>query len=387
MDDYDDSIDNELDAETDDLSNEANADVNTQNGGDELLYDNNSYNPYDNVNQSDVDSIRSRINKRSIVDGRPINTNVGENNNSLEKKEGLEKKDGLESSESAESKESKSNSQQQTTKEENKSVSEGVAADKLKILSFGSLDENDVANTAGQIVKKKVIVTVIPIVFYIILIILAISLVLGVITGIIAYVTGEENVGDSTTNYYSSIPGGRFLWPIGSKETTEKNGVVYAMGEPVSTTITSKYGVRKDPLNPSKTKKHNGIDIGVGKGNTAGDTNVIAARSGVVTKVVKNCISYDKEHTSCGGGYGNYILISHTDGKYTLYAHLHQNTITVQKNDIVMPGQVIAKAGSSGRSTGAHLHFEVRTNISNRVNPLDYVDPNNPRWKTSTSSK
>lgn len=67
-------------------------------------------------------------------------------------------------------------------------------------------------------------------------------------------------------------------------------------------------------------------------------------------------------------------MISHSDGMYTLYAHLHEGTINVKVNDSVRQGQVIAKVGSSGRSTGTHLHFEVRTDISTRVDPLNYVD-------------
>ena len=74
--------------------------------------------------------------------------------------------------------------------------------------------------------------------------------------------------------------------------------------------------------------------------------------------------------------YGNYIIIQHSDGNYTLYAHLHENTIKVKAGDSVEQGQVIAKMGSSGNSTGTHLHFEVREGqnaSSAKVDPLDYV--------------
>ena len=72
--------------------------------------------------------------------------------------------------------------------------------------------------------------------------------------------------------------------------------------------------------------------------------------------------------------YGNYVIIQHTDGNYTLYGHLYQNSITVVAGDSVRQGQVIGKMGSSGQSTGPHLHFEVRTcpSFGCTTNPLDY---------------
>ena len=170
-------------------------------------------------------------------------------------------------------------------------------------------------------------------------------------------------------------------WPIGSAETEEVNGVLFASGNPVSTTITSSFGPRIDPVDKETQKNHHGIDIGNLGGN--GETNVIAAQSGVVITVNNNCKSGGDE--DCGGKYGNYIQIEHANGIYTLYAHLHEGTITVKKGETVSQGQVIAKAGSSGKSTGTHLHFEVRVGSSNdyAVDPLEYVSPDNPRPKNS----
>ena len=71
-------------------------------------------------------------------------------------------------------------------------------------------------------------------------------------------------------------------------------------------------------------------------------------------------------------------MIDHGDGLISLYGHLYQNSITVRKGDYVKQGQVIAKSGSSGNSTGGHLHFEVRIN-GNKVDPLEYVSVDNPR--------
>lgn len=161
-----------------------------------------------------------------------------------------------------------------------------------------------------------------------------------------------------------------FWWPIGSAETTTNDGKLYATDDPVTVNITSPYGMRNG-------KMHKGIDIA--DGSAPGTDYIIAAQSGIVTEVVNGCEEGD---TECGGGYGNYIIINHNDGSYyTVYAHLHNNSIKVAEGDSVEKGQVIGSMGNSGNSTGTHLHFEVRTGAdsSYAVDPLDYVDPNNPR--------
>lgn len=99
---------------------------------------------------------------------------------------------------------------------------------------------------------------------------------------------------------------------------------------------------------------HKGIDV-------PGDTGdpIYAAKEGTVTVAeYKN------------NGYGNVIEIDHGNGLVTLYAHL--DTISVKPGDFVYPGQVIGGMGTTGRSTGVHLHFEVLLNGAN-VNPLSYV--------------
>lgn len=100
--------------------------------------------------------------------------------------------------------------------------------------------------------------------------------------------------------------------------------------------------------------RHTGIDIG----NKTGQP-IYAADDGVVITSGWN-----------NGGYGNYIIIDHGNGVHTLYAHNSKNGVSV--GDRVSKGDVIGAIGSTGRSTGPHVHFEVRTNGS-RVNPLDYL--------------
>ncbi len=128
--------------------------------------------------------------------------------------------------------------------------------------------------------------------------------------------------------------GGKLLWPV-----------------PSSQKITSPYGIRTHPIS-KVSKKHIGIDIAASTGS-----NVLAAASGVVTS------------SSYMGGYGNTIIVNHGSGLSTLYAH--NSSLVVKEGDIVLRGDIVAKIGSTGYSTGPHLHFEVRQN-SNAQNPLTY---------------
>lgn len=138
---------------------------------------------------------------------------------------------------------------------------------------------------------------------------------------------------------YSANPvkytGGRFVWPV-----------------PASSRITSQYGYRIHPV--YKTKKfHSGIDIGAPYG-----VDILAAADGTVTLATTN------------GGYGKCIIINHGSGITTLYGH--NSTLLVSVGNKVTKGQVIAKAGSTGVSTGPHLHFEVRVNGST-TDPMQYL--------------
>ena len=190
----------------------------------------------------------------------------------------------------------------------------------------------------------------------------------------------SDGSNDPTLNYVTSDS---YWWPVGSDETTERGGKIYAMGAPASTYISSGFGYRQDPFGRGGSG-HGGIDIP----NTTGEygvTNIIASKSGIVVypnTVDENQCQSDSSLSYCGGSYGNYIIIQHNDGNYTLYAHLYAGSILVKAGDNVEQGQVIAKMGSSGASTGAHVHFEVRegsNSITSRVDPLGYVDPSNPR--------
>ena len=129
--------------------------------------------------------------------------------------------------------------------------------------------------------------------------------------------------------------------------------------------ITSGYGYRRDPITGKQGVFHGGIDIGIPRVRWPGASNyngnpvqVIAADSG---------IAYTYQ---MGSGYGNLVIIDHGNGLSTVYAHNH--SFLVANGQPVAQGQAIAIVGSTGYSTGPHLHFEVRVN-GERVNPLGYV--------------
>lgn len=186
-------------------------------------------------------------------------------------------------------------------------------------------------------------------------------------------------------NYSSVKDSTSYWWPIGGTEAVTSNGNTFTAGEPAPTTITSNFGTRIDPYDGQESF-HSGIDIASSDGSYG--TYIIAARDGTViypnSDSPTNCVSNGTEDP-CGGGYGNYVMIEHSDGSVTVYAHMYENSITVHSGDQVSQGQVIGKMGSSGRSTGAHLHFEVRSN-GKQVNPLNFVSESNPYPSKSSSS-
>lgn len=129
-------------------------------------------------------------------------------------------------------------------------------------------------------------------------------------------------------------------------------GGIMAWPVPGYTRITSEYGMRTHPIT-GVYKLHTGVDVGAPIG-----ANFIAANDGVVTKASYN------------GAYGNMVIIDHGGGVSTLYAH--GSEIVVQVGQQVKKGDVVLKVGSTGYSTGAHAHFEVRIN-GQTVNPIDYI--------------
>lgn len=129
--------------------------------------------------------------------------------------------------------------------------------------------------------------------------------------------------------------GGAFVWPC-----------------PSSTRVTSDYGTRVSPTSGASSN-HKGIDIGAAYG-----ADIVAAADGTV------------KAASYSSAAGNYVMIDHGGGLYTVY--MHASSVTVSQGQTVSAGQVIAKVGSTGISTGNHLHFGVSLN-GGYVSPWSYL--------------
>lgn len=156
-----------------------------------------------------------------------------------------------------------------------------------------------------------------------------------------AYADDEKNIQaqidqmkEQLKNQNTVVAAGSYAWPC-----------------PSCYTITSNYGYRYLELY-GYTRLHAGTDIGAQYG-----AEVTAAAAGSVTIA------------TYGSGYGNYVMISHADGSATLYGHM--SSLAVSAGQTVNQGDVIGYVGSTGNSTGPHLHFEVRINGST-VDPMQF---------------
>lgn len=121
--------------------------------------------------------------------------------------------------------------------------------------------------------------------------------------------------------------------------------------------LTSRYGYRTHPIYGDR-RLHAGIDIGSGA-----SAAIVATAAGTVI------LSY------FSSSYGNLVVIDHGTirGRQITSAYAHQSERLVAEGDIVRAGQLIGRVGSTGNSTGPHLHFEIRED-GEPVDPLDYVD-------------
>lgn len=152
---------------------------------------------------------------------------------------------------------------------------------------------------------------------------------------IIAQIQAEENGTTPDTTPGDVYGGGAFVWPC-----------------PSSTRVTSDYGTRLSPTQGASSN-HKGLDIGASYG-----ASIVAAADGTVS------------YAGYNNGMGNYVMISHGSGLYTVYGHA--SALLVSTGDKVTAGQTIAQVGSTGISTGNHLHFGVSLNGS-YVSPWNYL--------------
>ncbi|MBC7724892.1 MAG: peptidoglycan DD-metalloendopeptidase family protein [Burkholderiaceae bacterium] len=142
----------------------------------------------------------------------------------------------------------------------------------------------------------------------------------------------------------------------GSSGSGGTGGEIASSGwaRPASGSLTSAYGYRIHPIYHTRIF-HAGTDFGASCG-----TPIFAAAAGVVARAGWN------------GGYGNYIAINHAGGVQTAYAHIVNGGLLVGQGQSVSEGQLIARVGTTGGSTGCHLHFEVRVNGST-TDPVPFM--------------
>ncbi|KTD83804.1 murein hydrolase activator EnvC family protein [Paenibacillus etheri] len=148
---------------------------------------------------------------------------------------------------------------------------------------------------------------------------------------------GSSRSSSSSSETGYSGGDGPFLLPVGSAR------------------ISSPYGPRTHPITGEKGKVHTGVDFAVPQG-----TNIHAADSGTVILA------------EWWSGYGYCVIIDHGGGVWTLYGHIRKGGLRVSAGDKVNRGDVVAESGSTGNSTGPHLHFEVRID-GKIVNPMPYL--------------
>lgn len=160
----------------------------------------------------------------------------------------------------------------------------------------------------------------------------------------------KRNLGNNNSNsnnqtdFQSYSSKGRYVWPT-----------------PGFTTLTSQYNEDRGSYH------HLAIDIG---GYNMYGSQIHAAQAGTVIDVYNSCSHYSA-FCSCGGGYGNFVVIDHGNGRSTLYAHMLN--VFVRPGQRVGRGEVIGLVGSTGHSTGPHLHYETRRYVNGRFeryNPM-----------------
>ena len=167
----------------------------------------------------------------------------------------------------------------------------------------------------------------------------------------------EANIKSMLANYYRNVP----TPEIGGGASVGEATGNMVWPTPGFTRISSPYGYRIHPTIKAR-QFHRGIDIAGSPDKAIMGTGVLASDNGTVV------IATEK------GSYGKYIKIDHENGYVTLYAHL--SAISVKQGQKVAKGATIGKVGSTGRSTGPHLHYEIMKNGAT-VNPLDYVKEGN----------
>lgn len=164
----------------------------------------------------------------------------------------------------------------------------------------------------------------------------------------------SQEINDKITQYYKQLAQSSSL----TSDSIQVSKSGYTWPCPGNYTLTSLWNEDRTTYN------HGAIDIGANYG-----AQIVAAYEGTVVDVYNGCSHNWGKSASCGcgGGYGNYVMIDHGNGKMTIYGHLTRAAVDI--GDKVKIGQTIGYVGSTGNSTGPHLHFECRLN-GIKYNPM-----------------
>ena len=146
--------------------------------------------------------------------------------------------------------------------------------------------------------------------------------------------------------------------------TCSSNKPIFINPAPKTTRIASPFGWRRRPYS-DQLQFHRGIDYGAPL-----NSPVVAVENGIVTKIVSGCADFGNR--LCGNQFGNWIEIDHGHGAIAIYGHLLNSSIVVKPGMKVRKNQKIAKVGSSGWSTGAHLDFRLKIR-GKYQNPAEYI--------------
>lgn len=205
---------------------------------------------------------------------------------------------------------------------------------------------------------KAIILGIILILFF--LIIVPVLLISNI------FATSGDNTDDeASSSSSSSIGTGEIISSEELAKYSEAKFIIpFGKWDSSSGKITSKYGYRIHPVTGAK-KKHTGLDL-----VSLSSNKIVAAEDGVVSL---------RTYNSNGSSYGNGVEILHTlsDGTkcYTFYGHMKDGTVNCKVGDTVKKGEVIGIMGSTGLSTGDHLHFEVRkkSGYGNDIDPTPFL--------------
>lgn len=166
---------------------------------------------------------------------------------------------------------------------------------------------------------------------------------------------GTERILNEDTDFKASLDEvGQFFKKLFREEPEEndKHELLYHLVMPVTGTVTSSFGTREDPVDGSESF-HYGVDLGAEAGE-----KIRCAASGTAAEV--------GEHEA----YGNYILVCHNEQIYTFYAHCE--SVLPKAGEEIQAGQMIGTVGNTGKSTGPHLHFEIRDGDT-WLDPADFL--------------